>query len=129
MDVTQCAEEVGFAFSSLKAVGLESATQGESLAKIDHHDFEDQKLEFDNPRSRNPMFELVTCDLLSSGVSEAFVGERTSLVLIRTGSYFRPLPLCLHSFNTSILRVFVCGPELDLQGTQKSKRKVRVVAQ
>jgi hypothetical protein len=44
-----------------------------------------------------------------------------SLVLVRTGSYLRPLPLCLHGFSTSILRVFVCGPELDLQGTQKKR--------
>lgn len=97
-------------------------TQGENLARLDHHHFEGHESEFDNPQSRNPVFELVTSDLLSSGVSEVFLvecGERMSLVLIRTGSYLRPLPLRLHSFNTSILRVFVCSPELDLQGTQE----------
>jgi hypothetical protein len=32
-------------FSSLEAVALESVTQGDSLAKIDHHHFEGQKSE------------------------------------------------------------------------------------
>jgi hypothetical protein len=67
------------------------------------------------------VFDLVTCHSLSCGVSEVLLGERMSLVLVRTGSYLRPLPLCLHGFSTSILRVFVCGPELDLQGTQKKR--------
>lgn len=42
VDVSQCAEEIGFAFSSLKTVGLEGATQGDSVAKIDHHGIKGQ---------------------------------------------------------------------------------------
>lgn len=93
----------------------------DSVAKIDHHHIEGQKSEFDNPQSRNPVYDIETCYLVSCGVSEVFLVERLSLVLIRPGSYFRPLPLCLHGFNTSILRALVCGPELDLQGAQKKQ--------
>jgi hypothetical protein len=79
--------------------------------------------ELDNLRSRTPVFDLVSCRLLSCVVRKVLWVEQMSLTMIRAGDCFRPLPLYLHGSSTSILRVFLCGPEVDLQGAQKKQEQ------